>query len=183
MIKLYPHQEEALELTKDLNRVAVKGYEGIYEVDQHGNVFSVIQTTSRRKKILIPHEKNGYLAVNLFKDGKCKHYYIHRLVAEAFIPNPNNYLEVNHIDCNKHNNSVENLEWCDRTQNLKHSYDKGLKRTGELHGMHKLKKDEVAEIRSLIGVIPQCEIAKKFDVSQPTVSAIKCGRLWKEGDE
>ena len=177
-IQLMPHQSDVLERTRPFNRVAVKGYEGRYEIDKQGRVFSC-HSNDIKKKILVPYKKNGYLAVNLFKGGKSKHYYIHRLVAEAFIPNPNNYLEVNHIDCNKHNNSIENLEWCDRTQNLKHSYDKGLKRTGELHGMHKLKKDEVAEIRSLIGVIPQREIAKKFNVSQPTVSAIKCGRLWK----
>ena len=119
------------------------------------------------------------MAVNLYKDGKVKHHYIHRLVAEAFIPNPDNLPEVNHLDCNKFNNSVENLEWCDRKQNLKHSYDKGLKRKGELHGRHKLTKNEVEQIRNLIGKMSQKEIALKFKISQPTVSAIKTGRLWK----
>lgn len=178
-IKLFPHQQNALEQTKDLNRVVVKGYEGFYVIDNKGDVYSLVSGRGRRKKVLIPYEKNGYLAVNLYKDGKVKHHYIHRLVAEAFIPNPDNLPEVNHLDCNKFNNSVENLEWCDRKQNLKHSYDKGLKRKGELHGRHKLTKNEVEQIRNLIGKMSQKEIALKFKISQPTVSAIKTGRLWK----
>ena len=76
-MKLYPYQ----------NKVAVKGYEGLYEVDRNGNVYSSVTTKTRRKGQLKPHIKNGYLAVNLFKDGKCKHHYIHRLVAVAFIEN------------------------------------------------------------------------------------------------
>lgn len=160
----------------------VKGYEGLYAVDQEGNVHSLITGQGRRMKVLIPHKKNGYLAVNLFKDGKMKHHYIHRLVAEAFISNPNNFHEVNHIDCNKSNNTVGNLEWCSRNQNLKHSYDNGLKRTGELHGMHKLTEAEVEQIRNLLGKVEQKEIAQKYGVSQSTVSAIKTRRLWKVGD-
>lgn len=163
-------------------RKPIKGYEGLYAVDSKGNVHSLVHGQSRRNKILIPHEKNGYLAVNLFKHSKCKHFYIHRLVAEAFIPNPDNLSEVNHMDCNKHNNAVENLEWCDRKRNLNHSYENGLKRTGELHGMHKLTECEVSEIRNLMGNVPQCEIAKMFGVSQSTISSIKRGRLWKGGD-
>lgn len=59
----------------------------------------------------------GYLTTYLSKNNKQKHYFTHRLVAEAFIPNPNNFLEVNHIDENKQNNNVNNLEWCTRKYN------------------------------------------------------------------
>lgn len=103
-----------------MDKVAIPGYEGFYEVDINGNVFSM-----RTDKFLKPYEKNGYLAVNLYKNGKVKHFYIHRLVARAFIPNREGKREVNHLDCNKKNNSIENLEWCDRSQNVKHTYDVG----------------------------------------------------------
>ena len=100
MIKLYNHQSEALRVTADKNRVAVKGYEGLYEVDTSGNVYSVIQGRSRRKGILKQYQnERGYMKVNLYDvSGKCKKKYVHRLVAQAFIPNPHNKPIVNHID-------------------------------------------------------------------------------------
>lgn len=161
----------------------IKGYEGLYAVDSNGNVYSLVTNASRRKRILKPYYKNGYLSVHLYKDGKCKHFYIHRLVAEAFLENKSDYKEVNHIDCNKTNNSVGNLEWCNRARNLKHSYENGLKRQGELHGMSKLKNNEVEEIRKQLGRKSQSELANEFKVSQSTISAIKTGRLWKVGDK
>lgn len=162
---------------------AIKGYEGLYSVDSKGNVYSLVTNQSRRKRILKPCYKNGYLAINLYKDKRCKHFYIHRLVAESFLENENGYKEVNHIDCDKTNNSIENLEWCDRKRNLKHSYENGLKRQGELHGMSKLKNNEVEEIRRQFGIKTQKELAIEFNISQSTISAIKTGRLWKVGDK
>lgn len=178
MITLYPHQRQALNAMSDKNNVMIEGYEGLYEVDVYGNVYSILRTTSRRKLILKPHIKNGYLAVNLYKDGKCKHHYIHRLVARAFLPNPHNLPEVNHKNCNKHDNRVVNLERCNRKQNLQHSYDNGLNRTGSKHGCHKLTEKEVIQIKT--SSISQKELALKYRVSQSTISAIKTGRLWKE---
>lgn len=120
-MKFYPHQREELKATESMTHVAaVRGYEGLYEVDIYGNVYSAITTNSRRKGILKPEKKNGYLSVNLYKNGKQKHCYIHRIVAEAFIPNPHNLRYVNHIDCNKHNNAVSNLEWCTQSENVMH---------------------------------------------------------------
>ena len=68
----------------------------------------------------------GYLQVKFTINNKVYHKYIHRMVAEAFIPNPNNYTDVNHKDGNKQNNSVENLEWTTRSQNIAHAIDTGL---------------------------------------------------------
>ena len=181
-MQLYEHQRRGLAETADKNRVAISGYEGLYSVDKNGNVYSEQTTMSRRKGVLKPEIKNGYLSVNLYKNGKCKHHYVHRLVAAAFIPNPNDYREINHIDCNKHNNAVLNLEWCDRKSNLKHSYDNGLKRAGEKHGCSKLTEKQVAEIRAARGKIQQKQIADKYGVKQCTISAIHHGRIWKEGD-
>lgn len=83
-----------------------------YEISNLGNV-------KNAKGKILKHRinKGGYLDINLYKDGKSKSYLIHRLVAEAFIDNPNNLPQVNHKDENRQNNSVENLEWCDSKYN------------------------------------------------------------------
>jgi hypothetical protein len=126
-VNLYPHQTEALELVKGHNRCAIKGYEGLYEVDTQGNVYSIKRTKSRRIRILksYPNE-NGYMKVNLYDEfGKCKKKYVHRLVAGAFIPNPNNLPVIDHIDCDVSNNQVSNLRWCTQSENIKHSWKCG----------------------------------------------------------
>lgn len=126
-VKLFDHQIKALELTKDKNRVAIKGYEGLYEIDNLGNVYSIITSTGRRKGILKPYlNTSGHLRVNLYKDAKGKKFYVHRLVAQAFIPNSLGLEVVNHKDGNKLNNCVSNLEWCTQKSNIKHSFDNKL---------------------------------------------------------
>lgn len=96
----------------------VKGYEGVYEVSNNGNV--------RRcnGKMLKPKvEKSGYVRFHLSKNNVAKSVSAHRIVAVAFIPNPNNYKTVNHKDENKENNDVSNLEWCD--MHYQNTYGKG----------------------------------------------------------
>ena len=94
----------------------IPGYDGKYEVSDWGRVRSYKR---QKERILSPgKDKNGYYQVSLCKDGKEKHCIIHRLVAEAFISNPNNLPEVNHKDEDKRNNHVTNLEWCSREYNL-----------------------------------------------------------------
>lgn len=103
----------------------IEGYEGQYQVSNLGNVRSLDRECKGNKcvfikkgKILSPKtHKNGYLIVGLCKDSKMKMYYIHRLVAEAFIPNPNNLPIINHKDEDKTNNNLINLEWCDKSYN------------------------------------------------------------------
>lgn len=100
----------------------VIGYEGLYEVDTNGDVWSLnYNHTDERQKLRAGVASNGYLTVALPKNGKQKTYYVHRLVAEAFIDNPMNLPQVNHKDENKQNNSVENLEWCTAAYNLEYS--------------------------------------------------------------
>lgn len=93
----------------------VVGYEGLYQVSSFGRIKSLF----RDKRILKPQKNiHGYLKVGLYKNGKCKIFNIHNLVANAFIENPNNYKYVNHKDENKTNNRVENLEFCSFYYNL-----------------------------------------------------------------
>ena len=94
--------------------IPIKDYEGLYSVTKEGCVYSHITG-----KFLKPNKmKTGYLSVELWKNRTNKRVLIHRLVAQAFIPNPNNYPQVNHKDEDKQNNSVENLEWCTSKYNL-----------------------------------------------------------------
>ena len=111
-------------------------YEGLYQVSNMGRVKSLKYNRSGKEKILkFGKTKNGYLYVNLYKDGKVKHYDIHRLVASTFIPNPDNLSEVNHKDENKENNHVDNLEFCNHTYNI--NYGTCKKRISKAHkGKH-----------------------------------------------
>ena len=96
----------------------IEDYEDLYQVSNYGRVKSVGNNKTRKEKILKSGTDNyGYQLVALCKDGKQKMFKVHRLVAMAFIDNPNNYGEVNHKDEVKTNNHVDNLEWCDRKYN------------------------------------------------------------------
>jgi hypothetical protein len=94
----------------------IPNYEGLYQISNLGRVKSLPKNASNQyttERILKPSQpKNDYCRVILTRNKKHKSFYIHRLVASVFIPNPNNYLVVNHKDENKHNNKVDNLEWC-----------------------------------------------------------------------
>ncbi|BBK61872.1 hypothetical protein A9CBEGH2_08120 [Amedibacterium intestinale] len=110
---------------------SVKDYVGLYAITDRGNVYSENRYLKdgrffRGKKLKGGQYHNGYKFVCLRKNGINKNVMIHRLVAETFIPNPNNYPCVNHIDGNKQNNCVENLEWCSYSDNLKHAVKIGL---------------------------------------------------------
>lgn len=105
----------------------IKGYEGLYQVSSEGRVKSKARNGNWKEKILKPVKtKDNYFIVGLCKNGKSKNKRINRLVAEAFIPNPENKPEVNHIDGNKHNNKISNLEWVTTKENIVHAYKIGL---------------------------------------------------------
>ena len=100
----------------------IKGYEGLYAVTSCGKVYSY-----KNKKFLKPRKgSNGYFQVNLCKDGKMKQYLIHRLVAEAYIPNPDNLPQVDHIDGNKTHNYLNNLQWITNRDNCRKSNNKPI---------------------------------------------------------
>lgn len=118
----------------------VKGYEGLYEVSSFGNVRNV-----NSGRVLNPcRYRTGYLSVMLYKDKKPKRFLIHRLVAISFLDNSNNYEFVNHLDEDKANNNVENLEWCSREHNMRHGTVSA--RISEKRGHDSRKGRPVAQI-------------------------------------
>lgn len=107
-------------------------YEGLYQVSNLGRIKSLPRKNNKRiinKEIIKVFTKlpNGYLKVGLSKNGKTKYYFVHRLVAEVFIPNLENKPCVNHKDCNRKNNDVSNLEWVTHKENNSYK-DHHLKR-------------------------------------------------------
>ena len=117
-----------MEIWKD-----IEGYENKYQISNLGNVKSLETWTGdkyiKREKILKNMVYgNGYYYVCLSKNGKVKKYKVNRLVAQAFIPNPENKPFTNHIDGDKLNNNVDNLEWCTQSENMKHASKMGLRK-------------------------------------------------------
>lgn len=155
--------------------VAVVDLGDFYEVSNLGRVRSLdricygIKARRIDGKVLRPStNKFGYRNINLFRDGKCKSIHVHRLVALSFIPNPLNLPVVNHIDGDKGNCIVTNLEWTTDSANRQHAID-----IGRITMFTKLlTAEEVAEIRRLEGKMTQAAIAKMFGTTQSNVSVI-----------
>ena len=103
----------------------IEGTDGGYEVSNLGRVMSKMQRNPRIMPQTI--QRSGYRYVTLHVNNKPTCRRVHRLVAQAFLPNPEGLKEVNHKDGNKDNNRADNLEWCTRSHNVKHSFDTGLK--------------------------------------------------------
>lgn len=112
----------------------IKGYEGLYEVSNLGRVRSLRDNHGQARIRVLQQCKSsrGYLHLILCKNHKLKHYSVHRLVAEAFLPNPDGLPQINHIDECKTNNRVDNLEWCDAKYNI--NYGSGRQRRVETQG-------------------------------------------------
>jgi hypothetical protein len=172
-----------MEIWKD-----VVGFEDSYQVSNIGNCRSKDRRVSNHTGIVLLRSasltpnvlRHGYIGFTLSRNNKRKHISAHRLVALAFIPNPNNYPEVNHLDGVKTNNNVNNLEWTDRSGNMRHADRTGLRQmSGELSPSAKLNTLQVRIIRRLSGEMPQRCIAKIFNIAHGSVGAIVKGRKWK----
>lgn len=165
----------------------IVGYGGTYQVSSLGRVRSVSHVDSLGRvhtgKILSPqHRTKNYLSVKLSYNNCGKSHNIHRLVAEAFIPNPNCLPQVNHKDENKENNAADNLEWCDSKYNINYG-TRTDKCRGENHWCAVLSEQDITNIR--VNYIP-CDkeyggkaLARKYSVSTSTISYIVRGKTWK----
>lgn len=170
----------------------IKGYESLYQVSNLGNIkrikFINNIVEKDKEKILKPI-KNKYLQVALSKEGKVKMKYIHRLVAEAFIPNLSNLPQINHKDENKHNNKMNNLEWCSRKYNMNYGTING--RMSKSHKKENLKnRKPVVQYDKNMCIIKEyngiCEAVKEINIDKSSI--IRCcknkqktagGYIWK----
>ena len=153
-----------------------------YQVSCTGLVYSNISY-----KILKPSvSNNGYQRVVLSFDGK-KHYInMHRLVAETFLPNPDNLPQVNHKNGNKLDNNVSNLEWCTAKHNKQHAHDTGLAKgvRGSRSNLAKLTTEQAIEIITLNKEgVSNPDIAKRFGITTNSVYRIYSGKRWPDLDE
>jgi hypothetical protein len=144
----------------------VIGWEGYYQVSDIGRVKGLermvfsIKTGKlayiQKEKIIVQHGKK-YKQVNLYRDSKLHHYYVHILMAQAWIPNPHNKPEVNHKDGDCRNNVIDNLEWATRSENIQHSYDIGIRVKKSVYG-----KDNPLS-RPILQLTINGEFLKKWD--------------------
>ena len=153
------------------------GYEGQYAVTEDGKVWSY-----KTKRFLVTSvHRNGYIKVSLWKNNKQKTYFMHRLVAEAFIPNPDNLPQVNHKDENKTNNCVSNLEWCTHKYNNNYGSKRDATK-GVNNPKAKLNEDDIVEIRKLYKPHSKSNgakaLAEKFGVSYHHIYHIVRNDRW-----
>lgn len=160
----------------------IKDYEGIYQVSNLGRVKSL--KYGKEKILKLKTRGYGYKAVILCKDNVKKPYYVHRLVAIAFIPNPDNLPCVNHIDEDKNNNHIENLEWCNRKYNTNYgtrNKRQSEKMKGKYTGNHHPKSRKVKCITTDEVFTTIKEACEKYNVKQPSITACCRGKLKSAG--
>ena len=165
----------------------IEGYEGYYQVSNLGNIRSCDRVVlnhwgngqHRKGKLMSPSRSpNGYSIITLQKEGRVKYQTVHRTVATVFIHNPENKPEINHIDGNKDNNTIENLEWVTTAENKKHALETGLfSSKGENNPNVKLTESDVRCIR--LSNVAMKELAEIYNVSRGAISKIKTRRSWK----
>lgn len=156
----------------------VVGYDGKYQVSNFGRVKSFRYKTVPPRILKAISNGTGYLRVCLCRNGKSKSAYVHRLVAEAFIPNPDGKPQINHINGIKTDNRAENLEWCTRSENTQHALRTGLRGYGEKHPRAKLTNEQARHIRDNPDGLTQRKLADKFGVDRTTISAIQRGKYY-----
>lgn len=145
-----------------------------YHISRKGDIYSYYTNRMLKQR----NNKKGYPSIYLTINGKGTTLVVHRLVAQTFIPNPENLPQVNHIDGNKENNSVENLEWCTNEYNMKHSWEIGLRESlkGTDIGTSKLLEHEVIEIYE--SEESSYKLSKKYNVSTSAINLIRSDEIW-----
>ena len=162
----------------------VVDFEGLYQVSNFGRVKSLRRNIIMKSQI----DTRGYEILRLYKNKKGKTFTVHRLLAKAFIPNPLNKEQINHKNCNRIDNRLENLEWVTPKENIRHAFEMGRinyeNRRGERVFNSKLKKEDVEYIRENYKyhdkIYNSLYFAKKFNVSSRNILRIVKYEMWKE---
>jgi hypothetical protein len=151
----------------------------LYEVSTLGRVRSLFGKMPKPRKFSII--KQGYRQLPLSKNGSQKFFLVHRLVAAAFLPNPEGKPDVNHKDGNKANNRLCNLEWVTSNENQTHSVTAGIRKLGSKHSRSKLTEKDVLDIRELAskGNCSFKEMAMRYGVSETSIRGIVHNKFWK----
>lgn len=160
----------------------VIGWEDRYAVSNYGRLKGFWIKPFRLCRIQVHNDEfKKYLVIALCKNKKKYKTGVHRLVAQAFIPNPEDKPEVNHIDGDKQNNRVENLEWVTGSENMRHSFANGRKpKRGEGIGTSVLKEEQVLRIRELYdNGFSNMQMRRTFSISESTVSRIIKRESWQ----
>lgn len=164
--------------------VPVKGYEDKYRINKLGQVWSMnYKRTGAIKQLKFGRAGTGYYTVALLRDGKQTSFCRHKLLAEHFIPNPTELKEVNHKNGIKHDDRLENLEWCTHKENMEHASRVIGRRPKSSEAWSKtsnrtLTEPQVKEIMRLKGKVPQKKLAEKYGVHKSAIGLIHCGRNW-----
>jgi hypothetical protein len=160
---------------------SIKGFEGLYEVSNLGNVRRLDSITSnghywKGRVLKLKNSTNGYSCISLFKSGEEHQYRVHRLVAKTFIKNTHNLPVVNHKDGNKKNNKEDNLEWTTKIENERHSVKIGTTPVGSKTHSSKLIEEDILQIFSMNeSGMKQVKIAQHFNVHPSHISRILSG--------
>ncbi len=162
----------------------IKGYEGLYAITSSGKVWSYpkIHGTSSWPGFWLKQNEDGsgYLFVSLQSNKVTKQPKVHRLVADSFIPNPSGLPQVNHIDGNKLNNRIDNLEWITAADNIRHSFRIGLSsQVGSKNAKAKLTESAVISIREgVLSGLTQRFFANKYSVSPAVINRVVRRKGW-----
>jgi hypothetical protein len=157
-------------------------YIGIYQISNFCRLKRIMHRKNPTNKLIKScFSEDGYICVTLIKNGKTKFTGLHRLVASAFIPNPENKPQVNHKDGNKHNNSIDNLEWSTISENIQHAFDTGLNevKKGEKHYRTKLTEKDVLEIRKIGASISAVKLGLMYGLNNQAIYKILNKQTWK----
>lgn len=171
----------------------VPNHEGRLEVTRSGAVRGCDRTVRSRygstrrikARILKPNNIRGYFCVQVLAAGKPRNVFIHRMIAELFVPNPHGKPYVNHIDGNKANNKIENLEWVTHAENMRHAFALGLvpypkSGPGDQSPAAKLDWPSVREIRRLLSEGSRhIDVANQFGVTKGTIGFIARNETWR----